>query len=71
MPPGSIKTGAVCVYHRFVGNSRHRALPVAASRSRRSPRAFPAGLIPHPLKLKEIEASVKDGAAENRYRRDA
>jgi deoxyribose-phosphate aldolase len=34
-------------------------VPVAAVST-----GFPAGLIPHPLKLKEIEASVKDGAAE-------
>jgi len=50
MPPGSIKTGAV-----LAGSG----IPVAAVST-----GFPAGLIPHPLKLKEIEASVKDGAAE-------
>ncbi|MEA3100968.1 MAG: deoxyribose-phosphate aldolase [Caballeronia mineralivorans] len=63
MPPGSIKTGAVCVYHRFVGTAvaalAGSGIPVAAVST-----GFPAGLIPHPLKLKEIEASVKDGAAE-------
>jgi deoxyribose-phosphate aldolase len=63
MPPGSIKTGAVCVYHRFVATAvaalAGSGIPVAAVST-----GFPAGLIPHPLKLKEIEASVKDGAAE-------
>ena len=63
MPPDSIKTGAVCVYHRFVGAAvsalAGSGIPVAAVST-----GFPAGLIPHPLKLKEIEASVKDGAAE-------
>ena len=63
MPAGSIKTGAVCVYHRFVGTAvaalAGSGIPVAAVST-----GFPAGLIPHPLKLKEIEASVKDGAAE-------
>ena len=63
MPPDSIKTGAVCVYHRFVGTAvaalAGSGIPVAAVST-----GFPAGLIPHPLKLKEIEASVKDGAAE-------
>ena len=34
-------------------------IPVAAVST-----GFPAGLIPHDLKLKEIEASVKDGARE-------
>jgi deoxyribose-phosphate aldolase len=51
------------VYHRFVGTAvtalAGSGIPVAAVST-----GFPAGLIPHPLKLKEIEASVKDGAAE-------
>ncbi len=34
-------------------------IPVAAVST-----GFPAGLVPHDLKLEEIEASVKDGAAE-------
>ena len=63
MPPGSIKTGAVCVYHRFVQAAVEAldgtGIPVAAVST-----GFPAGLIPHPLKLREIEASVADGAAE-------
>ncbi|WP_438390695.1 deoxyribose-phosphate aldolase [Caballeronia sp. DA-9] len=62
MPPG-ITTGAVCVYHRFVATAvaalHGSGIPVAAVST-----GFPAGLIPHPLKLKEIEASVADGAAE-------
>jgi deoxyribose-phosphate aldolase len=63
MAPGSIRTGAVCVYHRFVKAAVHAlegsGIPVAAVST-----GFPAGLIPHPLKLREIEASVADGAAE-------
>jgi deoxyribose-phosphate aldolase len=58
-----ITTGAVCVYHRFVAaavDALHGSgIPVAAVST-----GFPAGLIPHPLKLKEIEASVADGAQE-------
>ncbi len=61
--PGAITTGAVCVYHRFVAAAvdalRGSGIPVAAVST-----GFPAGLIPHPFKLKEIEASVGDGAAE-------
>jgi deoxyribose-phosphate aldolase len=63
MTPQRITTGAVCVYHRFVGAAvdalKGSGIPVAAVST-----GFPAGLIPHPLKLKEIEASVADGAAE-------
>ncbi|MGA7782284.1 MAG: deoxyribose-phosphate aldolase [Paraburkholderia sp.] len=63
MPPNSITTGAVCVYHRFVAAAVDAldgsGIPVAAVST-----GFPAGLIPHPLKLKEIEASVADGAQE-------
>src|SRR5471032_2480520 len=51
MPPGSIKTGAVCVYHRFVGTAvaalAGSGIPVAAVST-----GFPAGLIPHPLDRK-------------------
>jgi deoxyribose-phosphate aldolase len=58
-----IRTGAVCVYHRFVAAAVEvlagSGIPVAAVST-----GFPAGLIPHTLKLKEIEASVADGAAE-------
>jgi deoxyribose-phosphate aldolase len=59
----TLTTGAVCVYHRFVATAvdalQGSGIPVAAVST-----GFPAGLIPHDLKLKEIEASVKDGAAE-------
>jgi deoxyribose-phosphate aldolase len=61
--PGSITTGAVCVYHRFVAEAvdalAGSGIPVAAVSA-----GFPAGLIPHSLKLREIDASVRDGAAE-------
>ncbi|ACD19555.1 deoxyribose-phosphate aldolase [Paraburkholderia phytofirmans] len=63
LAPQGITTGAVCVYHRFVAaavDALHGSgIPVAAVST-----GFPAGLIPHPLKLKEIEASVADGAQE-------
>ncbi len=59
----TIHTGAVCVYHRFVATAvqalEGSGIPVAAVST-----GFPAGLTPHALKLKEIEASVADGAAE-------
>lgn len=59
----ALHTGAVCVYHRFVATAvdalAGSGIPVAAVST-----GFPAGLIPHELKLKEIEASVRDGAAE-------
>ncbi|MEM6463558.1 MAG: deoxyribose-phosphate aldolase [Pseudomonadota bacterium] len=59
----TITTGAVCVYHRFVDEAV-RALdgtfiPVAAVST-----GFPAGLSPHETKLREIDASVADGAQE-------
>jgi len=63
MGDARLSTGAVCVYHRFVAAAvdalAGSGIPVAAVST-----GFPAGLIPHPLKLKEIEASVADGAAE-------
>jgi len=59
----AVHTGAVCVYHRFVATAVEAldgsGIPVAAVST-----GFPAGLVPHDLKLKEIEASVNDGAAE-------
>ena len=59
----NIHTGAICVYHRFVKTAvealEGSGIPVAAVST-----GFPAGLVPHDLKLKEIEASVKDGARE-------
>lgn len=58
-----LTTGAVCVYHRFVATAVEAlagsGIPVAAVST-----GFPAGLVPHDIKLKEIEASVKDGAQE-------
>ena len=59
----SLTTGAVCVYHRFVACAVEALagsdIPVAAVST-----GFPAGLIPHDLKIREIEASVAEGAAE-------
>jgi len=59
----NIHTGAICVYHRFVKTAvealEGSGIPVAAVST-----GFPAGLVLHDLKLKEIEASVRDGAQE-------
>ena len=59
----NITTGAVCVYHRFVAEAVAALdgtfIPVAAVST-----GFPAGLSPHDTKLREIEASVADGANE-------
>jgi deoxyribose-phosphate aldolase len=58
-----ITTGAICVYHRYVATAvealEGSGIPVAAVST-----GFPAGLVPHDVKLREIEASVKDGAKE-------
>jgi len=58
-----ITTGAVCVYHRFVATAvkalEGSGVPVAAVST-----GFPAGLSPFSTKIKEIEASVGDGARE-------
>lgn len=58
-----ITTGAICVYHRFVAAAvdalKGSGIPVAAVST-----GFPAGLAPHDVKLREIEASVADGAGE-------
>ncbi|MEO4044316.1 deoxyribose-phosphate aldolase [Hoeflea sp. CAU 1731] len=58
-----ISTGAVCVYHRFVATAVEALvgsmIPVAAVST-----GFPAGLAPHDTKVREIEASVADGAGE-------
>jgi deoxyribose-phosphate aldolase len=63
MADRGLTTGAICVYHRFVATAVEAlagsGIPVAAVST-----GFPAGLIPHDVKLKEIEASVKDGAEE-------
>jgi deoxyribose-phosphate aldolase len=58
-----ILPGAVCVYHTFVKTAVEAlagtGIPVAAVST-----AFPHGLAPVDTKLKEIEASVADGAEE-------
>jgi deoxyribose-phosphate aldolase len=58
-----LHTGAVCVYGRFVATAVEAlagsGIPVAAVST-----GFPAGLVPHDLKLKEIEDSVEAGASE-------
>lgn len=58
-----ITTGAICVYHRFVATAvdalKGSGIPVAAVST-----GFPAGLSPFETRLKEIEASVADGAEE-------
>ena len=58
-----LTTGAICVYHRYVATAvealQGSDIPVAAVST-----GFPAGLVPHDVKLKEIEASVADGARE-------
>ena len=61
LPP--LTTGAVCVYHEMVGTAVEAltgtGIPVAAVST-----GFPAGLSPYPLRVKEIEESVKAGASE-------
>jgi deoxyribose-phosphate aldolase len=61
LPP--ITTGAVCVYHEMVPTAVEAlsgtGIPVAAVST-----GFPAGLSPYALRVKEIEESVKAGAAE-------
>ncbi|RYE75345.1 MAG: deoxyribose-phosphate aldolase, partial [Hyphomicrobiales bacterium] len=58
-----IRPAAVCVYHTFVKTAvkalEGTGIPVAAVST-----AFPHGLAPVETKLKEIEASVADGARE-------
>ena len=58
-----VQVGAVCVYHRYVAAAvdalSATKIPVAAVST-----GFPAGLVPHDVKLREIEASVSDGAQE-------
>ena len=59
----AITTGAVCVYHEMVPTAvaalAGSGIPVAAVST-----GFPAGLSPYALRLREIEESVKAGAAE-------
>jgi deoxyribose-phosphate aldolase len=63
MKPGSITTGAVCVYHDMVKTAvaalEGSGIPVAAVAT-----GFPHGLSPLPVKLAEIRESVKAGAQE-------
>ncbi|MGV8833583.1 MAG: deoxyribose-phosphate aldolase [Devosia sp.] len=63
VPELRILPGAVCVYHSFVKTAVEAlggsGIPVAAVST-----AFPHGLAPVETKLKEIEMSVADGAAE-------
>jgi deoxyribose-phosphate aldolase len=58
-----LTTGAVCVYHALVKPAvealQGSGIPVAAVST-----GFPAGLSPLPLRVREIEASVADGADE-------
>src|SRR5687767_1824980 len=58
-----LKVGAVCVYHGLVETAvealRGSSIPVAAVST-----GFPAGLNPMPLKIAEIEHSVRAGAQE-------
>jgi deoxyribose-phosphate aldolase len=58
-----LTTGAVCVYHEMVPYAvealEGSGIPVAAVST-----GFPAGLSPYPLRVKEIEESVKAGAEE-------
>jgi deoxyribose-phosphate aldolase len=58
-----VQVGAVCVYHAMVATAvealRGSGIPVAAVST-----GFPAGLNPFELKIREIEASVADGARE-------
>jgi deoxyribose-phosphate aldolase len=61
LPP--LTTGAVCVYHEMVPAAvdalKDSGIPVAAVST-----GFPAGLSPYHLRVREIEESVKAGAAE-------
>lgn len=63
MADRGLTVGAVCVYHRYVSTAvealQGTGIPVAAVST-----GFPAGLSPHDTKLREIEASVHDGAQE-------
>ena len=61
--PGSITTGAICVYHEMVGAAvralEGSGIPVAAVST-----GFPAGLSPIPCAFAEISESVDAGAEE-------
>jgi deoxyribose-phosphate aldolase len=59
----NLHVGAVCVYHEMVETAvqalRGSGIPVAAVST-----GFPAGMTPFELRIAEIEASVRSGAAE-------
>jgi deoxyribose-phosphate aldolase len=61
--PGTIQTGAICVYHEMVPAAvsalEGTTIPVAAVST-----GFPAGLSPYALRLAEIGESVEAGAKE-------
>ena len=61
--PGTIRTGAICVYHEMVLAAvcalERTDIPVAAVST-----GFPAGLSPYVLRLAEIGESVQAGAKE-------
>lgn len=63
LEPGTITTGAICVYHDMVTAAvsalAGSGIPVAAVST-----GFPAGLSPFPLRLAEIGESVQAGALE-------
>lgn len=63
MEPGSVRVGAVCVYHEMVGTAvralEGSGIPVAAVAA-----GFPHGMSPLPQRIQEIRASVEAGARE-------
>ena len=65
--PGTITTGAICVYHDMVKAAvsalEGTIIPVAAVST-----GFPAGLSPYSLRLAEIGESVERRSQRNRHR---
>ena len=63
LAPGSIKTGAICVYPTMVSTAvkalEGSGIPVASVAT-----GFPAGLTPLPQRLAEVKFAVKQGAEE-------
>ena len=63
LAPGTIKTGAICVYPTMVSTAvkalEGSGIPVASVAT-----GFPAGLTPLPQRLAEVKYAVKQGAAE-------
>ena len=63
LDPGSIRVGAVCVYHALVETAvealEGSGIPVAAAST-----GFPAGLAPFEQRVQEIRASLAAGAEE-------